>query len=156
MKYQICKFTPEYQVQAAGLLVAFCIEYGVNYNYQTIHKNLNKFYADNNAVIVICLCGLEVVGIAVGYKTISLFDEATTQFAELAWFVTKEHRGSKAGYLLFKELEQNADCNYLHMIEPPNSDVSKFYLKHGFQKFETFYTKKLEGVKVGSNESKIF
>lgn len=64
---------------------------------------------------------------------------------DIAWFVSKEHRNSSAGFRLLKQYEEWAlQCNikyvgiaYLERV----TDLSKVYEKKGYVKAETHYMK---------------
>ena len=63
------------------------------------------------------------------------------------WFVKKEHRGSKAGLLLFNKLMnwfKKNKAERIHMTHYTwNNKVEKFYTKKGFIPFATSYVYKV-------------
>jgi len=63
------------------------------------------------------------------------------------WFVKKEHRGSKAGLLLFNKLMAWFKENKAQRIQMThytwNPTIEKFYNKNGFKPFEVSYVYKV-------------
>lgn len=82
------------------------------------------------------------IGIVIGIKTPSIWDNTKIEFHELAWFVKKEHRHKTIGYRLFK-----AYINYakqlkdegkiaLYTITKMTTSPDINYGKYGFTKIE--------------------
>ena len=116
--------------------------------------NHNKFYnfylerAKSKTPFVIYIAELnnEIIGIAGGAVAEHPWSNIKWG-SEDFWFVKKEHRGSKAGLLLFNKLMdwfKKNKAERIHMTHYTwNNKVEKFYTKKGFVPFETSYVYKV-------------
>ena len=115
------------------------------------HEKFYNFYlerAKSNTPFVIYIAELndKIIGIAGG-----IVDEHPWSNiiwgSEDFWFVKKEHRGSRAGLLLFNKLMdwfKKNKAERIHMTHYTwNDKVEKFYTKKGFVPFETSYVYKV-------------
>ena len=115
------------------------------------HEKFYNFYlerAKNKTPFVIYIAELndKIIGIAGG-----IVDEHPWSNiiwgSEDFWFVKKEHRGSRAGLLLFNKLMdwfKKNKAERIHMTHYTwNDKVEKFYTKKGFVPFETSYVYKV-------------
>ena len=97
-------------------------------------------------VIYIAELNNEIVGIAGGAVDEHLWSNIRWG-SEDFWFVKNEHRGSRAGLLLFNKLMdwfKKNKAQRIHMTHYTwNDKVEKFYTKKGFIPFETSYVYKV-------------
>ena len=97
-------------------------------------------------VIYIAELNNEIVGIAGGVVDEHPWSNIRWG-SEDFWFVKKEHRGSRAGLLLFNKLMdwfKKNKAQRIHMTHYTwNNKVEKFYTKKGFVPFETSYVYKV-------------
>lgn len=93
--------------------------------------------------------GGEIVGFSAGCVAPLMGDSSRLSGTELAWWVDPEHRKGGGGIGLLKALESRArelGCEYWNMIAMQSSmptQIESIYLKMGYNKGESTYTKRL-------------
>ena len=115
------------------------------------HEKFYNFYvarAKSRVPFVIYIAELndEIIGIAGG--AVSEHHWSNIKWgSEDFWFVKKEHRGSKAGLLLFNKLMDWFKNNQAERIQMThytwNPKIKGFYEKKGFKPFEMCYVYKV-------------
>lgn len=105
-----------------------------------------SFFNNSGMVFFVSEFEKEVVGFIAGTLMQPLFSDEVVS-AELAWFVSKEHRGSTAALRLFKTFEEWSKKNKAVLISISDiedvNNLSNFYRKKGYKKTETTYTKRI-------------
>ena len=118
---------------------------------KTNYKKFCDFYykrANARIPFVIYLAELneEIIGAAAGSVSEHHWSDLRWG-SEDFWFVKKEHRGSKAGLLLFNKLMDWFKDNKAKRIQMThytwNPKIKDFYEKRGFKSFETCYVYKV-------------
>lgn len=112
----------------------------INMYDQRLQNNIPSviYIAEKNSVII---------GVAGGSVNNHIWSHTSKWGSEDFWFVKKEHRGSKAGSMLFDKLMdwfKKNDANRILMMHYTwNPNIEKYYLKKGFVPFETNYVYKV-------------
>jgi len=118
------------------------------------HKwNLNKTtnflvsaLENSNMEIFVCVKDDQIVGAIVCLIT-EMYMSNTVVASELAWFVSKEIRGTKAALSLLKTFEdwgRSKGVDYLGMADIEGiNNLSKLYTKLGYSIAETTYLKEV-------------
>tara|TARA_R110002020_G_scaffold12453_1_gene45758 strand:+ start:1286 stop:1768 length:483 start_codon:yes stop_codon:yes gene_type:complete len=110
-----------------------------------------NFYVDRAAtkipfVIYIAELNDKIIGIAGGSVSEHHWSDIIWGCEDF-WFVKKEHRGSKAGIMLFKKLMdwfKNNNAQRIQMTHYTwNPKIKDFYEKEGFKPFEVCYVYKV-------------
>lgn len=98
-----------------------------------------------STVIILEVDG-EIVGAIVGLLN-EMYMSQTKVATELAWFVSKDYRGSKGSLMLVKEFEvwaKSRGADYLCMGDIHGiTTLEKLYTRLGFKKCETTYMKEV-------------
>lgn len=84
----------------------------------------------------------DLVGFISGYITPHIYNPQITVLTESFWWVVPEHRGSRAGYLLFKNFVEfgKENCDWVITTLESHSPVrDDFLLRHGFKLKEKSY-----------------
>jgi len=107
---------------------------------------LHSALHNTNMVILVNDCDGELGGAIVGLVS-ELYMSTTVQATELAWFVSKDHRGKPSSIRLVKAFEgwaksRGADLLGMGDIEGI-SNLEKLYIRMGYKKAESVYTKEL-------------
>ena len=102
---------------------------------------------DIPSVIYIAENNNKIIGVAGGSVSNHIWSHTSKWGSEDFWFVKKEHRGSKAGAMLFDKLMdwfKRNDANRILMMHYTwNPNLEKYYRKNGFVPFETNYVYKV-------------
>ena len=158
LKVKIREAMPEDLMKVADIVLGSFVS-EINENIKELEgpeiTNKEKFYmsyyqrARNNVPFVIYLAELndEIIGAAGG--NVSEHHWGNEKWgSEDFWFVKKEHRGSKAGILLFNKLMdwfKDNQAKRIHMTHYTwNPKIEDFYKKQGFKPFEVCYVKNIE------------
>lgn len=90
----------------------------------------------NHLFIIAERDGVGPVGFISGMLSPHIFNPEITVLAETFWWVAEEHRGSRAGFMLFQEFKkfgaENADW-VLFTLEEKSPVSDEFLLKNGFR-----------------------
>jgi len=88
---------------------------------------------------------VKVVGFIGGYVGWYPYDTSKAVLNEVLWFVTKEHRGSREAYKMFKKfLEVGEDFDgvtFTNQVNLNSSALDKVLTKNGFNNIERNYVK---------------
>jgi|TARA_B110000977_G_scaffold44963_1_gene61171 RimJ/RimL family protein N-acetyltransferase len=99
----------------------------------------------NMTILVIDADG-EIEGALVGLIS-ELYMSYTAQATELAWFISKEHRGKPSSLKLIKSFERWAKDNGVNQIGMGDiegiSNLSKLYNRLGYYRAESVYLKEI-------------
>jgi|TARA_R100000501_G_C2588614_1_gene89405 RimJ/RimL family protein N-acetyltransferase len=120
------------------------------------HADASKFisfYKDrmrNKVPFVIYIASKddEIIGIAGGNAGLHHWSYTSKWGREDFWFVKKEHRGGKAGLMLFEKLMEWFESVGVHRIHMThytwNPKIEHFYRKKGFIPYEINYVYKVK------------
>lgn len=93
----------------------------------------------NKHLVYVAEKGDELVGFISGYITPHIYNPHITVLTESFWWVMPEHRGSRAGYLLFRAFVDfgRENCDWVITTLESHSPVKdEFLLKQGFKEKE--------------------
>ena len=157
MKVRIRRATPEDLMNVASIVLdSFVSEINghiraLEWTEITKYDKFCTFYVDRAKskipfVIYIAELNNEIIGVAGGSVTEHHWGNDKWGCEDF-WFVKKEHRGSKAGLLLFNKLMdwfKSMKADRIQMTHYTwNPTIEHFYKKKGFEPFETCYVYKV-------------
>tara|TARA_R110002126_G_scaffold114034_4_gene252624 strand:- start:1601 stop:2062 length:462 start_codon:yes stop_codon:yes gene_type:complete len=121
-------------------------KFDVKWSQERIVTVFQSSLTNPNFVLFVSENQEEIVGFIAGAVSNPLFSNDIIA-TELAWFVTKEYRGSTTGFRLLKTFEdwakeKNSVIISMADIEGLNN-LSSIYLKKGYTKSETTYNKRV-------------
>lgn len=107
---------------------------------ESLHSELAVMQRDH--VLLVTRKGDELTGVIGGYFTAHPYNSDVKMLAERFWWVPKQHRGSRAGYLLLREFikcgDRIADITTMSLLD--NSEVDdSILLRLGFRNLEQAY-----------------
>ena len=120
---------------------------------ETVEVDLRSFadtvarLATEAGVVLVAQRGEEVVGMAAAMATPHWFNNAHLTGQELFWWVDPAARGTRAGFMLMRGLEQwakDAGCRTFHMASTANlapDKLARVYQRMGYRPQDIYYTK---------------
>lgn len=142
----IRKATKEDKLEFLVLVKEFLREskYPFSLSVKKVSENYDKVVEHPDFFVFLSVVNDEVVGFLVAGVTSPLFSEDVVS-SELAWFISKDHRGSSESLKLLSSYEdwaKSKGCKFITMVDIDTLEsLEGFYKKKGYTLTEKTYVK---------------